>query len=113
GWRLSFMTALPERALEIMAGYEMIIYELGKADDPRRIETVRDLGDRLRETGSILYTHLEGFPPDGVAAELAAHNVHAGTGTVTWQGLAADLQRVAALLQPGTARAPSPTPVPR
>jgi hypothetical protein len=97
GWRVSYMTAMPERHLEIMAGYTLIVYELGRADDPRRIEAVRALGDQLRDhRDTILYTHLEGLLPDDVVADLAAHNARAGTGPVSWQGLAADLRAAAA-----------------
>lgn len=93
GWRVSFMTGLPERAVEIMAGYDLVIYELGKPDDPRRIETVRLLGDQLHEsTATRLFTHLEGFLAADTVSDLAAHHVHALTGTLTWQDLATALR---------------------
>jgi hypothetical protein len=97
GWRVSFMTAMPERHLEIMAGYSLIIYELGRADDPARLDAVRALGDQLRDyRGTVLYTHLEGLLPDDAVADLSAHNVHAGAGPMSWQGLAADLRAATA-----------------
>src|SRR5579862_9163702 len=81
GWRVSYMTGMPERAVQIMAGYNLVIYELGKADDPRRIETARLLGDQLHEsTTTALFTHLEGVVADHVVGDLAAHHVHALTG---------------------------------
>ena len=96
GWRVSYMTAMPERHQEILASYTLVIYELGKADDPRRIEIVRVLGDELRAPGGpTVYTRLEGFLPANVAAELAEHNVRVSTGALSWEGLAQDLRQVA------------------
>ena len=68
GWITSFMSGLPDNVAAIVAGYDAVIYEIGAADSPERVASVK----AVRATGIPVITHLEGRQAAARAQELEA-----------------------------------------
>lgn len=56
GWVTSFMSGMPADVDAILSGYDAVIYELGAADSPDRVDVVK----RMRSGGAQVITHVEG-----------------------------------------------------
>ena len=53
GWGISNMSGLPISPATILKGFDVVVYELGAADDPRRYKAVLALWEEVKELGSL------------------------------------------------------------
>lgn len=76
GWGLSNMSGMPPGAAGIINSFDVVIYELGAPDDPRRYQAILSLVDLLgAEVSRPIVTHIEGTFREGVVAELEGRGV--------------------------------------
>jgi hypothetical protein len=76
GWGISNMSGLPISPATIMKGFDVVVYELGAADDPSRYKAVLALWEEVKELGRLrMITHVEGPYREGIVAELEGQGV--------------------------------------
>jgi hypothetical protein len=76
GWGISNMSGLPISPATILKGFDVVVYELGAADDPRRYKAVLALWEEVKELGRLrMLTHVEGPYREGIVAELESQGV--------------------------------------
>lgn len=76
GWGLSNMSGMPLGAAGIINSFDVVIYELGAPDDPKRYQAILSLVDLLgAEVRRPIVTHIDGTFRDGVVAELEGRGV--------------------------------------
>jgi hypothetical protein len=96
GWGVSNMSGLPISPATIMKGFDVVVYELGAADDPRRYTAVRTLWEEVKELGRLrMMTHIEGPYHEGSVAELERQGVICVGAPFTPETIAAAFERVA------------------
>src|SRR5438874_2258435 len=87
-WGISNMSGLPISPATIMKGFDVVVYDLGAADDPRRYRAVLALWAEVKDPGTQrMSTHVGGpYRGRGRApcceALLVGH--HSGPGPVRW-----------------------------
>ncbi len=75
GWGLSHMSGPPISPATIAKGFDVLIYELGAPDDPKRYRELLALWEQIKELGIRVITHIEGPYREGVVAELAGQGI--------------------------------------
>lgn len=76
GWGVSHMSGLPPNPGYIVKGFNVLLYDLGAPDDPRRYQAVLALHEEIKEIDWVrLITRIEGPYRDGVVAELEAKGI--------------------------------------
>lgn len=96
GWGLSHMSGLPPNPAYILKAYDVLVYELGKPDDPSRYKATLALWDELKELQTIrMVTHIEGPYREGIVAELQQRGIVCVDTPFTPQAIADALDRVA------------------
>ena len=96
GWGISHMSGLPPNPAYILKAYDVLIYELGKPDDPRRYKAILELWGELKELQRVrIVTHIEGPYREGVVAELEGQGIVCAGAPFMPQIIAEALQRVA------------------
>jgi hypothetical protein len=96
GWGISNMSGLPISPATIMKGFDVVVYELGAADDPQRYKAVLALWEEVKELGRLrMVTHVEGPYREGIVAELESQGVICVGAPFTPQTIAEAFERVA------------------
>jgi hypothetical protein len=96
GWGISNMSGLPISPTTIMKGFDVVVYELGAADDPRRYKAVLALWEEVKELGRLrMMTHIEGPYREGSVAELERQGVICVGAPFTPETIAAAFERLA------------------
>ena len=96
GWSISNMSGLPISPATILKGFDVVVYELGAADDPRRYKAVLALWEEVKELGRLrMITHVEGPYREGIVAELERQGVICVGAPFTPETIAAAYERVA------------------
>jgi hypothetical protein len=96
GWGISNMSGPPINPATIMKGFDVVVYELGAADDPRRYRAVLALWDEVKELGTVrMITHIEGPYREGVVDELESQGVMCVGAPFTLEAIAEAFERVA------------------
>lgn len=96
GWGISHMSGLPPNPGYIVKGFNVLLYELGAPDDPRRYKAVLALHDEIKEIDWVrLVTRIEGPYRDGIVAELESKGVICVGAPFSPQTIAEALQRAA------------------
>src|SRR5262245_18424943 len=90
------MSGLPINPAAIMKGVDVVVYELGAADDPGRYKAVLALWDEVKELGRLrMISHVEGPYREGIVAELESQGVICVGAQFTPHIIAAAFERVA------------------
>ena len=96
GWGISNMSGLPISPATIMKGFDVVVYELGAADDPQRYKAVRALWEEVKDLGRLrMVTHVEGPYREGIVAELESQGVICVGAPFTPETIAGAFDRVA------------------
>jgi len=75
GWGVSAMSGLPSNPGSIVSGFDVLIYELNKPDDPRRFKDIQALWAEIKGGPARMVTHIEGPYREGIVAELESQGV--------------------------------------
>ena len=96
GWGISNMSGLPISPATILKGFDVVVYELGAADDPRRYKAVLALWEEVKELGRLrMITHIEGPYREGIVAELEGQGIICVGAPFTPETIAVAFERVA------------------
>ena len=96
GWGISNMSGLPISPATIMKGFDVVVYELGAADDPRRYKDVLALWEEAKDLRRLrMITHIEGPFREGIVAELESQGVICVGAPFTPETIATAFERVA------------------
>ena len=71
GWTSSFMSGLPEGIESIAGSFDLVAFELGRADSSERVAAA----GRIRSAGVEVITHVEGREADRLRDELLHQGV--------------------------------------
>lgn len=76
GWGFSNMSGLPFSPGAIVKAYDVLVYELGAPDDPRRLAALESLLAEIEDLKAPrVLTHIEGPYRDGLVARLESRGV--------------------------------------
>jgi len=75
GWGVSAMSGLPSNPGSIVSGFDVLIYELNKPDDPRRFKDIQALWAEIKGGPARVVTHIEGPYREGIVAQLESQGV--------------------------------------
>ena len=73
GWGISNMSGLPISPATIMKGFDVVVYELGAADDPQRYKAVRALWEVFPQTKATGKDEATALKDDVKVLEARAH----------------------------------------
>jgi hypothetical protein len=103
GWATSFMSGFPTDVESIVGAYDLVVFELGKADSAERVDRAR----RVRRTGVDVVTHVEGPEAGRLNDELLRDGIVAVANPLNVEHIEAALDQVASRRKQ-RARGPGP-----
>jgi len=91
GWTTSFMSGLPANVESIAGAYDLVVYELGKAESAERLA----VASRLRRSGIDVLTHVEGQAADRMRDDLLRDGVFVVANPLDGEHIGEALDRIA------------------
>ena len=75
-WGISNMSGFPISPATIVKGFDIVVYELGAADDPRRFKDLEALWNDVKDILDVRFvTHVEGPHREDIVAELEGQGI--------------------------------------